>query len=569
MADNLAPKVQWFLTDEGMGVLERAGLAGLYLSLTAAEKWAAQGDSQAQELQRILSWELSDQSVKLWWAGEDLPALAKLVEWAWQIKEGVYYLPGLHRDLDTREHHFLRIPTHSGIVATFLQYTGQLRPALEDQTSILVPLDVSDPTKTLSIRYRPIKQGQTVRQIRVLKEIDPLTRQGDYREISLAGWIHPGSAPRYDTDAAWTATTEKALLLLFAPIACFYMKLPKTKAKKRMRENWAFVVPEITSLNDILSRYGEMQVSLQNRFDDIQVQGLEDAGFRFAVAYAGRALQRKFSVTEINVVAMGVTDYYSAMPTVTTKIRKKILRLNPTDISINRYRILMKIMSNVFEPRKLKEEERTDDNSEITPTHWIRQPTARGRIAENLVNNLPWYRELAWPPAWQVDEVEDQRKRLKDNISTERLWFSNLQKRDWRALMDLVKEQAMWDSLEEQAFFAIYHQTLRNVLTREVEGLSRGGARDLRERWENRVEKIRRDLMRAKTLDSNRKTIVEFLAGGGGSKELTEKKEAIWGFLNHPYDWKKARDLALLALVTFTDKRLAKSEGKEEGKAHE
>jgi len=47
VGDNLNSTVRWTLTDEGMGLLERAGLAAIYLSLSAVEQWAAQGDSEA------------------------------------------------------------------------------------------------------------------------------------------------------------------------------------------------------------------------------------------------------------------------------------------------------------------------------------------------------------------------------------------------------------------------------------------------------------------------------------------------------------------------------------------
>lgn len=126
--------------------------------------------------------------------------------------------------------------------------------------------------------------------------------------------------------------------------------------------------------------------------------------------------------------------------------------------------------------------------------------------------------------------------------------------------MALTKEEPMWDSREEQSLVSIFHSTLRRFLDKEEQALSRGGSRTLRDRWENRVDKIRRDLMRGKTMIMARKLIIELFAEGGGSKDLTENKEMIWRLVNHPQHWKKARDLALLALVTFTDGRLAKTE---------
>ncbi len=126
--------------------------------------------------------------------------------------------------------------------------------------------------------------------------------------------------------------------------------------------------------------------------------------------------------------------------------------------------------------------------------------------------------------------------------------------------MELIKGDSMWDSLEEKNFVSIFHAALRRLLDREGKSLSRGGSRNLFDRWEDKVETIRRDLMHAKTLPLTRKFIVEFLAESGGNKDLSESRMSIWRFINHPSDWKKMRDLALLALVTFTDGRLSKRE---------
>lgn len=563
----IEPKVEWSLTDEGMGFLQRTGLAGLCLTLTAADEWAGRSDPLGEDLKNTLKWELGDKSIRLWWQGDDLTALTKLLEWGWQIKDGVYYLPGIHRDTDLREHKFLRIQTHAGLLGTFLQFGGQLKPAVDVPTRLPVQFDADDPSKTVAISYRPIKPGEKIRQVGALNKICPLrNKHEDFRIITLPGWVYPGAAKRFGkNDEDWTGTTDRALLLFFAPIACFYMSLPRTKAKKRLRDNWAFLAPEITSLSGISRTYYDLQIKLQSRFDDVQASGLGDAGLRFAAAYAGRATQKGFPSPEIYVTAMGVVDYYSSNPTIVTRIRKHLLHLIPGVVSVSRYRKLMTHFPNVFMLRKPKDEEQAtdDETQEAQATHWMRQPTARGRIADNLVNQAPWYQDLPWPPDWQIDELEQQRKNYQDNISSERLWFLNLQ-REWRALMNLANEESMYVSPDEHALVSIFHGALRRLLSREEDALGRGGSRDLFKRWDTRVEKIRRALLRSKTRELTRSFFTELLAEAGGAKELTEKKEYIWRLLNHPHDWKKARDLGFLCLVTFTDKRLGKKSERSE-----
>ncbi len=570
MGNDLKVKVQWSLTDRNMGLLERAGLAGLYLSLTAADEMAVDGDIQARELKESLDWHLEEKGIELCWDknNSDLEVLTKVVSWAWQIKDGIYYLPGIHRDDDCKENGFLRIPTHSGLSETFIQYTGPQKPKLEDRSPLILQFDNDNPANTVNIYYRRIKDGQQVRQPGVLKskKICPLrNKRGALRTISMPGWCSPGSAKRFGKpDQEWTGTTDKAFLLLFAPIACFYMKLPKIKAKKKLRANWAFLVPEIKSFETINNDYKVMQNKLQSRMDRATVSSIGDAGLRFAAGYAGKITTKKFPAPQLYIVVMGTTDYYSSSPTIVTKIRKDMIQVRPDITLIKRYQKLIRVVPDRFVERAAEPE--SDDEKNVTFTHYIFQPSSRGRIADNLINDKAWYLDIGIPPRWQRDELEGQKERRArkgEHISLNRLWFRNLQ-REGRNLMELTKEEIMWKNPQEQMLLSIFHANLRRLLNKEEKALTRGGSRNIHQRWEDRVDKIRRDLMSAKTLPLARKFLMEFLAEGGGSKELTNSSAELWNLVNHPYEWKKARDLAMLALVTFTDKRLATGNPKRE-----
>jgi len=313
----------------------------------------------------------------------------------------------------------------------------------------------------------------------------------------MPSWIYPGAAKRFGAHAReeqnWTGPTKIAFLLLFAPIACTFFELPLTDGKA----NWLFLVPEILDLQNFAENFNLVWERSYQDFVSVKVQGLGDAGLRFACAYAGRKIERQLQADKIYIVAMGQVGYYKGQ-----NVRKLILTLTPSRTSIKRYALLMKYLPNTF--RGLKNQMKAESGS--GPTHWIRRPTARGRIAENLVQQQAWYLNLHEPTSWQVNDLENQRKKRQDNISSERLWFQNLQS-ERRALMNLVNEKTMWDSPEEKAFVSIFQQTLRNLLNQESDALSRGGSRTLWDRWEDRVEKIRRELMRAKTKELNRKFV--------------------------------------------------------------
>lgn len=127
--------------------------------------------------------------------------------------------------------------------------------------------------------------------------------------------------------------------------------------------------------------------------------------------------------------------------------------------------------------------------------------------------------------------------------------------------MDLTRQEDMWDQPGERVFLEIMRAALRRLLDREESALARGGSRRLSERWEARTERIRRSLTHAKTRPLARKTLLELLAEAGGGRELTENRAQVWKMVNDPHDWQKALDLAILALVTFTDARLGRGRG--------
>jgi len=553
MDNVLIPQVEWSLSDENMGILERAGLAGLYLSLSAADEWAEKGDKKAIELKKILQWKLDDTQISLFWDKDELQVLTKLIDWSWQVENGVFFLPGIHRTLDQRENKWLRLNTHTGLSQTFFQHNRVLPK--DDPESEIITLDED---KTIQFIYRPIKND--LPQIKQLPKFIPKEGINSEKYISLPSWIQPGSAKRFGNDSDelnWTGLVKIGFVLLFAPIICVYFELPRTKVRKKggkkkpdiggkkksdMEPNWAYLIPEIVNLKQFVEIF-QMFSNTQNQFLSAKVQGLGDAGLNFAASFMGQKIERNFGFNKLCIIAMGKVNHYQGQ-----NIRKRILEINPDPISIKRYRKMMAQLPN--KPCLLKTKK-----SDIS--HYIKLPSSRGLIAENIVNNRYWYKDLIFPPEWQCDELNNELefRKNKENISVESLWFEKL-RYEWRNLMNLSNEESMWDSQEEKVFLKVFNDSLRRSLDKEKKALERGGSRDLHKRWESKTDAIRRSLMHAKTLNLTRKVFTELFAEAGGSKELTQNKELVWKFVNHPYDWQKARDLGLLGLATFVDGRL-------------
>jgi CRISPR-associated protein Cas8a1/Csx13 len=117
--------------------------------------------------------------------------------------------------------------------------------------------------------------------------------------------------------------------------------------------------------------------------------------------------------------------------------------------------------------------------------------------------------------------------------------------------MELIQEATMWNNETEQHFVEAFWAVLASLYAQEAKAVERGGSRKVEERLDHLDEDIRRMLMRAKTRVLLRGYLAELFAKGGRQPKVVQHRAAIWSLIDHPYEWKKARDLALLALATY------------------
>ncbi len=527
-------RITWRLSDDGMGILERAGLGALYMTLRAAEE-------QSVDL-RPLSWsedDIATDSVTVHWTGEDYAAFEKLFAWAWQIRDGVFYFPAVHRELNQKEFAYRRVFTHNGVLRTFLQHNRvQPRAKAKDATTLVEQIEEG---KQIRLRFRaidPERHGiKPLKDLKLLFHDDRLSAA----PISLSGWVLPGIAPRFATELAWIGPALRAILLMLAPIACCYQRL----AGKG--NNWIFVAPEVKNLEE----FNDLRPYILLSPDAVNVASLGDAGLRFAAAYAARTASREVRAST-RVVAMGGVDYYRSQ-----SVRKAVLDVKPTPSAVNRYQHLIRAFPNSYVSIEVGPSDHSNvDEDSLTNERegdgFFSVPSGRGRIADNLVAGRSWYNDLFIPLEWDFDRLERQRK-AAPGTSIERIWFQNLSYQR-RKLMEMIHETEMWDDEFERRFVEAFWSTLASLYAQEAKAVERGGSRRFEERLDDLNEDIRRSLMRAKTRGLLRGFLAELFAKGGRQPAVVQNRAGIWNLMDDPYDWKKARDLALLALATYQSK---------------
>jgi CRISPR-associated protein Cas8a1/Csx13 len=541
-----------------MDLLERAGLAGLYMALRAA--------SEAKFDLSPLMWtdaDLTPDSVTVRWTGPAKPAFEKIMKWAWQAMDGVLFLPAIHGKRELAQFH-LRTPSHTGIMRTFLQHTN-VQPKGEPVTRI-VQLDEN---REIAVSYQPpiirvpkAKEGNQPKETRPKELLKPwkdlaelFDRRGEFcdESVKLSNWVYPGIAGRYADEAAWAGLAQRAMLLMLAPTVCLFLRLQGEGG------NWVFVVPDICDLVEFAETRRRM--NLDADFTDVASMG--DAGLQFLAAYSTRT-SRKTLAAGCRVVAMGKVGYYASQ-----SIRKAVLDVPAAMFSVKRYRLLQGALPNTYvslrvaepgpgdskpkpraKPKKSPPESAEGNGPKAKG--FIKLPAARGRIADNLVNGRSWYENLLVPQIWDLDEMERQRKK-KPGTSIERLWFEAICYQRSK-LMKLIQEEAMWDTEAEKVFVQAFWEVMDSLYAQEASAANRGGSRTIADRFEDLNDDIRRKLTQAKTRTLLRAALANMFAKAGRQKTIRSYPAAVWRLIDHPDHWRKGRDLALLALASHRKK---------------
>jgi CRISPR-associated protein Cas8a1/Csx13 len=573
MADE--QELTWRLSDRGMDLLERAGLAGLYMALRAARECGADLTP--------LTWrdeDLKPDAVTLRWNGPAKPPFVKLVEWAWQVRDGVLYFPTVHdaKDVALIQN---RVAMHNGVMRTLLQ-AWKIQPKGEPVTRIIQ----LDEGREVSISYQPPiiapsrkkKPGSSENKAKAPKEagtkklLKPWNdlavlfgRRGVFKGegVELSNWVYPGIAGRYGPEKKgkpWKGPPALAILLMLAPTICLYLRLPKTevriKSKKVRIDNWVAVIPDIHDLEE----FGDIRPRVTVSPDATDVASLGDAGMLFLARYTTDKLRRSLHAG-CRVVAMGKVSYYPNQ-----SIRKAVLDVEAEERTVKRYRLLQRELANSYFPWNT-EHDSTPRSTGAGPkaAGRILVPTARGRIADNIVEGREWYTDLALSTDWDHANLERRRKRNKElndrdgrnrPTSHETILFDIL-RRQRSQLMNLIAEDAMWDDPHNRVFLEAFWETLSRCYYMEKKAAEeRGGARTAHERINHLNEKIHRELLQASTQLLLRKTLTEFFSVPAGlprSPSLSRNVAVVWRLIDT--DWRKGRDLALLALMTYLGKK--------------
>jgi CRISPR-associated protein Cas8a1/Csx13 len=218
----------------------------------------------------------------------------------------------------------------------------------------------------------------------------------------------------------------------------------------------------------------------------------------------------QLEVDSCSVVTMGKVSWASQQ-----KTRTSVLHLMGVDTSrLNAFSLALRSL---------------DSRCGVSKDGALRVQTsiARGLFAENIARDRNWFEGF-----YQLM----QSGKLAQALRYER-----------RGLTEMI-ERMTWSAESDRLFVESIHTAIRN---RYGALAARAKQKGEAARFDREFERMRSSLARAKNGQSLRAEIADLFARGGINKNLQEHWPAVLQLFSGP-DWQKARDLALLALASYS-----------------
>jgi CRISPR-associated protein Cas8a1/Csx13 len=491
-----------------MTSLHKAGLAGLYMTLKAFDK----NDVEIEGL----NWSLGEKQITLHWSDETPKnAFDKLVKKSFFIDDnGFIRLYGLEprQEMTLEQRHLL----YQSLLNSFLQF-GPHRPT---ENKKVLRYEIDDKVIWLK-EFAPIKK---IRQHEAVNDF--IDKNGNFNgNLNVAGWLYPGAGQRHVAHNVTTLneSLNLALTLLFAPVGVVYY-LIRSKAKGR-KSRLALLIPEIKDLNT----YAEVrQVIASQGVIDLTASSSSDAALRMLLALESNSSSNQFAKQMrenflCRIITFGIVSWNEKQKSRTatrTVISGKLK-------GFENYHLADSIFKNKWQ----QVEEKRDRTGVIKePEHFfITTFCGREMIADNIANNNFWYHNIS--------------EFLANRETREQLYYER------KELGQMVKD-AIYENDNERIFIEVCHEGWRRRMGKLGQRASSENT-SFSNLANKEREKLRTSLGRCKNAETLRETVIDFWSRAGSIEQLQDGGLAKILPLFDEKNWRKAKDLALLALISY------------------
>lgn len=442
---------------------------------------------------------LEPHGVELTWNSNPRELVTWLREESFKIENGlIEFAPLQNANKEAK------VEIHKAVIGTFLQH-GRTRGLKKGLVTHPVQIDET----LLLLSYAEVQWYAHQKAESLLCDGDDWTTI-----VPLTGWLAPGGVVRhtaFPNDTALEEPPQRALLLLFAPIGCFYFNLRSNIQQQKSR--FALVIPEI---ND-LTKYALAHQDIRNKnLKEHVACGTGDAGLKFALHLKAKQKKDRIDCDSCQVFTLGTVPWSSQQKTRTAAIRVDLRSADKLRI----YEKLEGALQNRVVPGKINAKGEREGG-------FIATSTALEHFSENLVKDRIWYADFAdlMANADTHDKVKFERKGLTDVIEKMKSELDD-------------REQALVRACH-LALGRRYRDIRNNNSNEEVIKSLQG----------REYDRMRVKLARCKNASAVRQELIDFWTRGGHQEALQENWQKVFPLLEE--DWARARDLSLLALVSY------------------
>lgn len=479
----------------GMTALHKVGLAGLWMTLNKFEKEGVRIPGGA--------WELTNRSVALRWNGKPKPFFDAIFRESFKIdRNKLIWFAALGNPMD---HPQSAVVLHAAVLGTFLQHgkTRKADPSNKPTGALSVEID----EVTLPLRYQKVTWYAHQEA-----HADFVGSHGKLRSTPLAGWHFPGGVVRHvglgADSTALEEPPERLLPLLYAPVGGIYFQI--RRRGEGVRPLYALVIPDIADLK----KYARArEIFLRQGVKDLLAGGTADAGWRVLATLQAKGVLSSLGSPACRVVSFGIVPW--------SKQQKTRVDLFTVSAGAEERLRTFNLCRQVLAPRLVKRDE-GDPFWDVPQTPEL--------IARNLTEDRCWYSGFS-------DFVSDQEMR------------NHVFRYEKGGLNKMVNE-ASFDDERERIFVRACHEAWRRRMGQLGERVRREGASfpDLVSR---EFARLRVGFARCKNAAALREAVTDFWARAGGPiPDLASGWKEVLPLLDEKH-WRKAKDLALLALASY------------------
>ena len=485
----------------GMTPLHRAGLGGLVSTLRWIEKSLPDRERPPGQ------WTIDERSVILSWeeAEGTKSFFDRLFSLAFQIQEGLIYLPGQYGELSPPLE--VRAALHDGLLSSFY---GHGKSRGREKKSEERTYEIDD--YVISFSYFPVSWYSPQRDggSDVVKSLK--------KPVEVKRHLYPGAMQRH---AAYSQSLAKqgahlVLPLWFAPVGTISLK---TRGKDRKKNACALLIPDLQTLSGV--EY-EIQELIPETVRACQVDSVADAALQAKLRLRMRNMLDSEKIAAIRCILFyrEVWNMQMTAPSMVLEVKN-----TATDRALDQFETAMAALPPPA-PRLNKE------GGYFWPKSYIRP-----FIAENLALGRRWYAGFSH---LMTAQDSGSHTPIRNYLYSERKGLS------------AMTEEIQWDHTGEEVIVQAVHEAIRCRYGRIAAENTRNQAA-MKNRMTREYERQRLAFAGAKTADALRHALADLWSRAGSNSVLREAWPQVLPLLSSE-KWQLTRDLALIALASYQGK---------------